>query len=117
MDGKLSERTTPNGAVELLVSLAILWRRPGRSTALCLPDKYCQYQEGGAQHFSGESIGPERVLAATCLGSSWRKASSRTGSDCRGRLMRGALRLLRRRRSVLLDTALGGEINCKTAEP
>ena len=59
MDCKLSQRAATNGAVELLVSLAILWRRQMRSAALRLPEQCCQHQKGGTQHFPRESIGPE----------------------------------------------------------
>ena len=47
----------------------------GASAALRLPDQCCQYQEGGAQHFSRQSIGPEGVLAKTRLGAFGRKSS------------------------------------------
>src|SRR5262245_142410 len=122
MDGKLSQRATPNRPVELLVSLAILWRWQRRATALRLPNKRCQHYEGRAQHFSRQSIGPEGVLATTRLEPFGRKISSRTREDdyrsrLRLALFRHAFRLLRLSRSFLLDAALRCEINGKTPEP
>src|SRR5262249_35722434 len=81
VDRKLSQGASGDGALELLGSLAILRRREVRPSALRLPDKYCQYSKGGAQHFSRQPNRSPRFLAATCMAALGRKASTRVGTN------------------------------------